>query len=125
MSFVKEFKEFAFKGNVIDLAVGVIIGAAFGKIVNSLVEDVITPLLLNPALKQLGADNIAQLSWNGVKYGNFLSAVLSFIMIALVLFMLIKAANKMRKPVEAAPAGPSNEEQLLMEIRDAIKQRNI
>ncbi len=90
MGFVKEFREFALKGNVIDLAVGVIIGAAFGKIVTSLVEDVITPLLLNPALKAVGAENIAQLSWNGVKYGNFLSAVISFLCIALVLFLIIK-----------------------------------
>ena len=73
MSLIKEFKAFAFKGNVIDLAVGVIIGAAFGKIVSSLVDDVITPLLLNPVLKAAGADNIAKLSWNGVTYSNFLS----------------------------------------------------
>ncbi len=79
MGFVKEFKEFAFKGNVLDLAVGVIIGAAFGKIVTSLVEDVVTPLLLNPALKAAGAENISKLTWNGVAYGNFLSAVISFL----------------------------------------------
>ena len=90
MSLIKEFKAFAFKGNVIDLAVGVIIGAAFGKIVSSLVDDVITPLLLNPVLKAAGADNIAKLSWNGVTYGNFLSSVISFFCIALVLFWLIK-----------------------------------
>jgi large conductance mechanosensitive channel len=90
MKFIQEFKTFAFKGNVIDLAVGVIIGAAFGKIVSSLVEDVITPLLLNPALDAVGAKNIAQLSWHGVTYGNFLSAVISFLCIALVLFWLIK-----------------------------------
>lgn len=121
MGFVQEFKTFAFKGNVIDLAVGVIIGAAFGKIVSSLVEDVITPLLLNPALKAVGAENIAQLSWNGVKYGNFLSAVISFLCIAFVLFWLIKGANKLNKPVEEVPAGPSNEEVLLTEIRDLLR----
>ncbi len=70
MKLLEEFKAFAFKGNVMDLAVGVIIGAAFGKIVSSLVEDVITPLLLNPALKAAGAENIAKLSWNGVAYGD-------------------------------------------------------
>ena len=89
MGLIQEFKTFAFKGNVIDLAVGVIIGAAFGKIVSSLVDDVITPLLLNPMLEAVGAENIAQLSWNGVKYGNFLSAVISFLCIAMVLFWLM------------------------------------
>jgi large conductance mechanosensitive channel len=124
MGFVKEFREFALKGNVIDLAVGVIIGAAFGKIVTSLVEDVITPLLLNPALKAVGAENIAQLSWNGVKYGNFLSAVISFLCIALVLFLIIKGANKLKKEeAPAAPAGPSSTDQLLMDIRDELKKR--
>ncbi|MEN2435963.1 large conductance mechanosensitive channel protein MscL [Weeksellaceae bacterium A-14] len=123
MSFFKEFKEFAFKGNVIDLAVGVIIGAAFGKIVSSLVEDVITPLLLNPALKAAGAEDIAKLSWHGVAYGNFLSAVISFLCIAFVLFLVIKAANKISKPAEAAPAGPSSTDQLLMEIRDELKKK--
>ncbi|MCQ4034346.1 large conductance mechanosensitive channel protein MscL [Kaistella montana] len=123
MGFVQEFKAFAFKGNVVDLAVGVIIGAAFGKIVSSLVEDVITPLLLNPALKAAGAENIATLTWNGVKYGNFLSAIISFLCIAMVLFWLIKAANKINKPAETAPAGPSNEEVLLAEIRDLLKNK--
>lgn len=123
MSFIKEFREFAFKGNVIDLAVGVIIGAAFGKIVSSLVEDVITPLLLNPALKAAGAEDIAKLSWNGVAYGNFLSAVISFICIAFVLFLIIKAANKVSKKTEEAPAGPSSTDQLLMEIRDELKKK--
>ncbi|WP_370899733.1 large conductance mechanosensitive channel protein MscL [Chryseobacterium gossypii] len=124
MGFVKEFKEFAFKGNVIDLAVGVIIGAAFGKIVTSLVEDVITPLLLNPALKAAGAENISKLSWHGVTYGNFLSAVISFLCIALVLFWLIKGANKLMKKEEAAPAGPTDDQKLLMEIRDILKNKN-
>ncbi|HEX7755402.1 MAG TPA: large conductance mechanosensitive channel protein MscL [Niabella sp.] len=123
MGMLKEFREFAFKGNVIDLAVGVIIGAAFGKIVSSLVEDVITPLLLNPALKTVGAENIAQLSWNGVKYGNFLSAVISFLCIAFVLFLIIKGANKLKKDEVAAPAGPSSTDQLLMEIRDELKKQ--
>lgn len=123
MGFAKEFKEFAFKGNVMDLAVGVIIGAAFGKIVSSLVEDVITPLLLNPVLKAVGAENIASLSWNGVKYGNFLSAIISFLCIAFVLFMIIKAANKVKKEEPAAPAGPSSTDTLLMEIRDELKKK--
>ncbi|WP_374463802.1 large conductance mechanosensitive channel protein MscL [Chryseobacterium sp.] len=125
MGFVKEFKEFAFKGNVIDLAVGVIIGAAFGKIVSSLVEDVITPLILNPALKAAGAENIAKLTWNGVAYGNFLSAVISFLCIAMVLFWIIKLANKVNKKEDPAPAGPTEDQKLLTEIRDLLKSRNI
>lgn len=125
MGFVKEFKEFAFKGNVIDLAVGVIIGAAFGKIVSSLVEDVITPLILNPALKAAGAENIAKLTWNGVAYGNFLSAVISFFCIAMVLFWIIKLANKVNKKEDPAPAGPTEDQKLLTEIRDLLKSRNI
>ncbi|MGC4129411.1 MAG: large conductance mechanosensitive channel protein MscL [Bergeyella sp.] len=123
MGFIKEFKEFAFKGNVMDLAVGVIIGAAFGKIVSSLVEDVITPLLLNPALKAAGAEKIEKLHWNGVLYGNFLSAVISFLSIAFVLFWLIKMANKVSKPAEETPAEPSSTDQLLMEIRDELKKK--
>lgn len=122
MGFVKEFKEFAFKGNVVDLAVAVIIGAAFGKIVTSLVADVITPLLLNPALKAVGAEKIGELVWHGVTYGNFLSAVISFLCIALVLFMIIKATNKMKKPAETTPPGPTQEE-LLIEIRDLLKNK--
>ena len=123
MSFIKEFREFAFKGNVIDLAVGVIIGAAFGKIVSSLVDDVITPLLLNPTLEAAGAEDISKLSWNGVAYGNFLSAVISFLCIAFVLFLIIKAANNVSKKPEEAPAGPSSTDQLLMEIRDELKKK--
>lgn len=125
MGFVKEFKEFAFKGNVLDLAVGVIIGAAFGKIVSSLVEDVITPLILNPALKAAGAENIAKLTWNGVAYGNFISAVISFLCIAMVLFWIIKFANKVNKKEAPAPAGPTEDQKLLTEIRDLLKSKNI
>lgn len=128
MGFIKEFREFAVKGNVIDLAVGVIIGAAFGKIVSSLVEDVITPLLLNPALEAAGAKNIQDLAWRGVTYGNFLAAVINFLCIALVLFMMIKGINKVTKPKPAAdpaPAGPTDDQKLLMEIRDLLKSKNI
>ncbi len=123
MGFVKEFKEFAFKGNVVDLAVGVIIGGAFGAIVKSLVDDVITPLLLTPALKAAGAENIKELSWNGVTYGNFLSSIISFLVIAFVLFWLIKVANKVNKKPEETPAGPSSTDVLLAEIRDELKKK--
>lgn len=124
MGFIKEFKEFAVKGNVVDLAVGVIIGAAFGKIVSSFVEDVITPLLLNPALKAAGAENIKGLVWNGVTYGNFLAAIINFLCIALVLFIMIKGINKITKKEAPAPAGPTDDQKLLTEIRDLLRSKN-
>ncbi len=123
MGMIKEFKEFAFKGNVIDLAVGVIIGAAFGAIISSAVDDVITPLILTPVMEASGVENLDELAWNGVKYGSFLSAIIKFLMIAIVLFLLIKGANKINKKPEAAPADPSNEEVLLTEIRDILKNK--
>src|SRR4051794_30125777 len=130
MGFVKEFKEFALKGNVIDLAVGVIIGAAFGKIVTSLVEDIITPGILTPALKRANLSDLKDLVIPGtaIKYGNFLSNAISFMIIALALFIIIKGINslKRKKEVEAdAPAPPalSVSEQLLTEIRDELKSK--
>lgn len=124
MGIVKEFKDFAFKGNVVDLAVGVIIGAAFSAIVKSFVDDIITPLLLNPALEKANVKNIAELSWNGVKYGNFLSSVISFLIVAMVLFMMIKVINRLNKKEEVVevPAGPTEDQKLLMEIRDLLKK---
>ena len=124
MGFLKEFKEFAVKGNVVDLAIGVIIGGAFGAIVSSLVGDVITPLLLTPAFKATGAENLQDLVWNGVAYGKFLAAVINFLCVAFVLFMLVKGINKLKKkeePAPEAPAGPTQEE-LLAEIRDLLKK---
>jgi large conductance mechanosensitive channel len=126
MGFVKEFKEFALKGNVVELAVAVIIGAAFGTIISSLVEDVITPLLLTPALEAANAANLEQLAWGAVKYGKFLAAVIKFIIIALVLFLLIQAINRLnrKKEAKAAPAAPelSLTEKLLVEIRDNLRK---
>lgn len=119
---LKEFKAFALKGNVVELAVAVIIGAAFGAIVTSLVEDVITPLLLDPALKAAGVADIDQLTWGAVKYGKFLAAIIKFVVIAFVLFWLVKAANKVSKKPEEAPAEPSSTDKLLMEIRDELKK---
>lgn len=121
MGFIKEFKEFAIRGNVVDLAVAVIIGGAFAKIVTSFVDDVVTPLLLNPALEKAGVKNISELVWGSVKYGNFLSAIINFFFIALVLFIMIKAIVKLKKEEAAAPSGPSQEE-LLAEIRDLLKK---
>ncbi len=124
MGIVKEFKDFVMKGNVVDLAIAVIIGGAFGAIVNSLIADVITPLVLNPALEATGVKNIAELTWGSVKYGNFLSAVISFLVIAFVLFLLIKGMNTIKKKeaeAPAAPAAPPANEVLLAEIRDLLK----
>ena len=126
MGFIKEFKEFALKGNVVDLAIAVIIGAAFGAIVSSLVDDVITPLLLTPALKAANAEDLDKLAWGAVKYGKFIAAIIKFIIIALVLFLIIQGLNRMkRKKEEVAPAPPeySLQEKLLMEIRDSLKSR--
>lgn len=89
--FLADFRDFVMRGNVIDLAVAVIIGTAFSGIVSSFVEDIVTPLLLNPALKAANLDDISQLSAGGIKYGVFLSAVINFLIIALVLFLLIRA----------------------------------
>lgn len=123
MGFLKEFKEFAVKGNVVDLAIGVIIGGAFGSIVKSFIDDVITPLLLAPALKAADMQNIQDLKVGAVKYGSFLSAVISFLVIAFVLFLVVKGINKMKKEEpEPPPAGPTPTEQLLTEIRDALKK---
>jgi len=122
MGFIKEFKDFAMKGNIVDLAVAVIIGGAFGAIVSSMVDDIITPLLLTPALKAAGAADIDHLMWGAVKYGKFLSAVIKFIVIAFVLFSIIKAVNAVSKKEEVAPADPSLTDKLLTEIRDALKK---
>ena len=124
MGIISEFKAFSIKGNVIDLAIGVIIGSAFGKIVSSFIEDVITPLLLKPALKAANFTKIEELTaFGGVKYGLFLSAVINFVIVAFVLFLLIKGINAAKKKEDAAPAaaGPSQEE-LLTQIRDLLKK---
>src|SRR5947209_11568685 len=119
MGFVKEFKEFALKGNVVDLAIAVIMGAAFGLIISSLVDDVITPLLLKPALDAAGVNDLGKLTWGAVKYGNFLAAVLKFIIIAFILFLVIRTMNNMKRKKEepVAPAAPQYtlQEKLLIE----------
>ena len=124
MGLIKEFREFALKGNVVELAIAVIIGAAFGAIVTSLVEDIVTPLLLQPALEAANVKDLELLSWNGVKYGKFLSAIITFILIALVLFFLIKGINHMKERKKEAPKEPelSMTEKLLMEIRDNLRR---
>ena len=132
MRLASEFKEFAMKGNVVDLAVGVIVGAAFGKIVSSLVGNIVMPVLG----KLIGGFNFADLAIGlgndpagkpvAITYGVFLQSVFDFMIIALVLFMAIRAINRLKKPVPAPPpppAPPSREEQLLIEIRDLLARR--
>ena len=130
MGMIKEFKEFTMRGNVVDLAIGVIIGGAFGRIVNSLIEDVITPLLLKPALDAAHLSNLSELTvFGSVKYGNFISSTISFIIIAFVLFLIIKGMNASKKKDAAAfsptPETPklTNQEVLLTEIRDLLKNK--
>lgn len=123
---LKEFKNFAMRGNVIDLAVGVIIGGAFGAIVSSFINDVITPLLLKPALDAAQLSKLEDLTALGaVKYGKFLAATINFIIVAFVLFLVIKGVNAMKKKEEAVPAAPAPppaDVQLLTEIRDLLKK---
>ena len=125
---LKDLKDFLLRGNIVDLAVAVVIGAAFGAIVTSFVNDIITPLILNPAMKAAGVEKIAQLSWNGVAYGSFLSAVINFIVIGTVLFFIVKAAEKAQnlgkkeEAVEEEAAAPTQEE-LLTEIRDLLANK--
>ncbi len=122
MGMFTEFKDFIAKGNVMDLAVGVIIGGAFGGIVKSLVDDVITPAILNPALKAANVTDLALLKTDGgILYGKFIAAVIGFLVIAFVIFFIMKNVNKMKKVEEVAPAGPSQEE-LLTQIRDLLKK---
>ncbi|HZY80143.1 MAG TPA: large conductance mechanosensitive channel protein MscL [Cyclobacteriaceae bacterium] len=125
---LEEFKKFAMRGNVIDLAVGVIIGAAFGKIVSSLTDDVITPLLLKPALDALNMKNLAEFTIFGqVKIGMFLSATINFFLIAIVLFFLVRVIHLQKRKEEAKPTPPpppAPEVVLLTEIRDLLKGRS-
>jgi large conductance mechanosensitive channel len=132
MSLASEFKEFAMKGNVVDLAVGVIVGAAFGKIVSSLVGNVVMPVLG----KLIGGFNFSDLTIGlgtdptgkpvAIAYGVFLQSIFDFVIIALVLFMAIRGINRLKQPAPQAPPPPpppSREEQLLTEIRDLLAKR--
>ncbi|WP_314881761.1 large-conductance mechanosensitive channel protein MscL [Filifactor alocis] len=126
MGLIKEFKEFAVRGNVVDMAVGVIIGGAFGKIVTSLVEDMIMPLIG----VVIGGVDFTSLVLNvrgvDVAYGNFIQQVFNFLVIAFSIFIVIKGINSMKKKeeeVEPAPPEPAKEEVLLTEIRDLLKQK--
>ncbi len=124
-----EFRQFILRGNVLDLAVAVILGAAFNAIVSSMIGDVIAPLLLQPAMTALGVAELEKVQWMGVKYGKFLAAVLGFMVTAAVVFALVKVANTLSARQAAAPTtpvappAPSKEEVLLTEIRDLLRDR--
>jgi len=134
MGVLKEFKEFAMRGNVIDLAVGVVIGAAFGKIVTALVEKIIMP----PIGWLIGGVDFAKLAWQlepartgpdgkelpavVIGYGDFLNSIVQFVIVAFAIFVLVKVINRLHKPHEAAPAAPSEEVLLLRDIRDSLKK---
>ncbi|MBR1769720.1 MAG: large-conductance mechanosensitive channel protein MscL [Bacteroidales bacterium] len=123
---VKEFRDFAMRGNVVDMAVGVIIGGAFGKIVSSLVDDVIMPLVgvLTGGIDFTGLK--ATIGNANITYGNFIQNVVDFLIIAFCIFMMIKGLNKISKKKEEAPVAPpapSKEEVLLTEIRDLLKEK--
>ncbi len=125
MGALKEFKEFAIHGNVLDLSIGVVIGASFSKIVSSFIEDIITPMLLKPALNAAHLSKLEDLTLMGtVKYGNFIATIIYFIMIAAALFLVIKAINKAKnkEATMAPPAELTTTEKLLTEIRDYVKK---
>ncbi|QDA57846.1 large conductance mechanosensitive channel protein MscL [Thermomonas aquatica] len=135
MGMISEFKEFIAKGNVLDLAVGVVIGAAFGKIVSGLVDGIIMPIIsmltggvdvsgwkhvINPA--QIGADGKEIAAEVAIKYGDFIQSIINFLIVAFVIFLVVKAYNRMRKPAAEAPAATPEDVLLLREIRDSLKK---
>ena len=124
---LKELKNFLLRGNVIDLAVGVVIANAFGAIVKSLIEDVITPLFLNPAIKAAGVEQIAGLKWNGIAYGSFLSAIINFLVIGTVLFFIVKSVEKAqnltkKEDTVEESTGPT-ELEVLQEIKALLEKK--
>jgi large conductance mechanosensitive channel len=123
MSVLREFRDFAVKGNVVDLAVGVIIGAAFGKIVTSLVQDVVMPGVGALVAGLDYKDLVWQVGSAKVMYGAFLSNVIDFVIVAWVIFLAVKAINHFRRKEEPAAAPPPRQEKLLEEIRDLLKER--
>ncbi|RYZ96727.1 MAG: large-conductance mechanosensitive channel protein MscL [Sphingobacteriaceae bacterium] len=135
MGIVKEFKEFAMRGNVVDLAVGVIIGAAFGKIVTSLVNDVIMPPIgyvtggvdfSDKKILLKAADPLTKAPEVAIFYGNFINSIIQFLIVAFCIFLVIKAINSLKKKEEAAPAepaAPTKEEVLLTQIRDILAKQ--
>ena len=122
MSIVKEFREFAVKGNVVDLAVGVIIGAAFGKIVASLVGDVVMPLV-GTLMGGVDFSNLAVTVGSAkISYGKFIQTCVDFVIVAWVIFLAVKVINRLKREEPAAPPAPPRQEQLLEEIRDLLRK---
>jgi len=123
MSMVREFREFAVKGNVVDLAVGVVIGAAFGKIVSSLVEDLVMPVV-GAMLGGLDFSVLAlKIGSATLKYGKFIQTCIDFLIIAWAIFMVVKLINRLKREEDKPPAAPPRQEVLLEEIRDLLKSR--
>lgn len=124
--FLSGFRDFIMRGNVVDLAVAVIIGAAFAKIIGSLVGDIITPAILNPAMKAAGVEKLSELSANGIQYGLFLAAILNFLVIALCIYILVQAYEKAKKRMarQEALAEEASDVNLVTQekLTDAIKQ---
>jgi large conductance mechanosensitive channel len=134
MGFIKEFKDFAMKGNLVDIAVAFVMGGAFGKVVTSFTEGIVSPLIgmiggtdfsknmwvLKEAVKDAGGKVITEAV--AVKYGDFLTAIINFVIVAFVMFLVIKGINSMKKKQELAPAAPSSTDALLIEIRDSLKK---
>lgn len=134
MGFLKEFKDFAMKGNLVDIAVAFVMGGAFGKVVTSFTEGVVAPLIgmiggadlsknmyiLKPAVLDAAGKVVSEAV--AVKWGDFVTAIINFIIVAFIMFLVIKAINSMKKKEEAAPAAPSSTDALLMEIRDSLKK---
>lgn len=135
MGFIKEFRDFAIKGNLVDIAVAFVMGAAFGKVITALTEGMIAPLIgliggkdlskLSYTLKPAETDGTGKIVTEAVlfKYGEFLTACINFLLVAIVMFIIIKAINRMKEKEAAAPTPPSKTDVLLEEIRDELKKR--
>lgn len=140
MGFIKEFREFAMKGSLVDIAVAFVMGGAFGRVVSSFTDGIVSPLIgmiggadlsknayvIKEAVKEVkdatGAVITEAVAEVAIKWGDFLTAIINFIIVAFVMFLVIKAINNMKKKQEEAPAGPSSTDALLMEIRDSLKK---
>lgn len=140
MGFIKEFKEFALKGNLVDLAVAVVMGGAFGKVVSAFIDGMVMPAIgmlsggtdfndkkvilkaAVPEIKNADGSVVAAVPEVAIKWGSFVTVAIEFLIVAFVVFLIIKAMNSMKKKQEEAPAGPSSTDALLMEIRDALKK---
>ena len=124
---LKEFRTFIMRGNVIDLAVAVIIGSAFSAIVGSLINDVITPMLLKPTMEALSVNKLENLEWKGVFYGKFVASVINFLVTAFIIFLLVKTMNKaIRKRENEVEKTDkiTKDQEILMEIRDLLKKKD-